>query len=241
MKSGVGMVVDVNTTRTSLFGTRSDRVEALVGGCVALLVTLGYGLVADAFNTPPTGIESASLWASLACVWLARTENIWTMPYGIVSVVLLGWFLLDIELVGQGWLQYLFYVPVQLFGWWAWARGGEGRTELPVTRLSSRQWVGVAAIVLAAWAACYLMFDWLYETPSYLAWDTSIVASSIMAQSLMTWKKRESWLFWSVPVNISSIGLFYVTDADAFVFLYGVFLLNSVWGWRMWSRQLAVR
>jgi nicotinamide riboside transporter PnuC len=56
----------------------------------------------------------------------------------------------------------------------------------------------------------------------------------------MTLKKRESWWFWTIPVNISAIALFSRTETWAFVFLYVVFLANSVWGWIQWQRAEAV-
>lgn len=118
------------------FGTRRDQLEALATGVGALLVTATYVLVARSFDTPTTAVEAVSLWASLACVWLARVENIWCMPYGLASVLLLGW--------------------------WAWSRGGTGRTELPVTRLVARSWLGVLAEFVALWAAVWVVFDQLY-------------------------------------------------------------------------------
>ena len=218
------------------FGNRVDQGHALLVGVGAFLVTAAYVLVARGFDTATTEVEAVSLWASLACVWLARIENIWCMPYGLVSVVLLGWYLLDIELVGQGWLQYVYYVPVQLVGWWAWSRGGAGRGELPVTHLTFRSWLAVLGAFGMLWAVTWLTFSWLYDSTAYLGWDSSITAASVTAQSLMTWKKRESWWFWTAPVNVSAIGLFVVTEAWAFVFLYVVFLVNSLWGIRTWRR-----
>lgn len=239
MSFGVG--VQVPREKLSFFGTASDRREALIGGVVALGVTVGYTLVAGLLSTPTTSVEFLSLWTSLACVWLARTENIWAMPYGLAAVLLLGWFLLGIELVAQGWLQYLFYVPVQILGWWAWARGGSGRTELPITRLGARGWLMTVGAFVALWAIGWWTFGRIYESSAYLGWDTSIVAASVVAQSLMTWKKRECWWAWTIPVNVSSIALFVVTGAWAFVFLYVVFLANSIWGWRLWTRREASR
>ena len=227
----------LDDTRVPLLGTRADKVEALLGGLISLAVVIAYVLVANFFDTTTTWIEGVSLWASLACVWLARTENVLTMPYGLVAVILLGWFLLDIDLVGQGWLQFIFYVPVQIVGWWAWCRGGKGRTELPVSRLSVRLWIVVVAVALLCWLTCWQIFNWIYEDPAFLLWDSSIVASSITAQTLMSWKKLESWLWWTIPVNVSSLGLFIRTETWAFVFLYVVFLANSIWGWYEWSRS----
>jgi nicotinamide mononucleotide transporter len=223
-------------TRPPFTGTTADRRQALFGGLAASAVTIGYVILARLLGTSTTWVEGLALWASLACVWLARTENIWTMPYGIVSVLLLGWYLLDVGLVGQGWLQYVFYVPVQCFGWWAWARGGPERTELRVSRLGALDWLILVAVSLVAWAGMVWLFETIYDGPAFVVWDTSIVVASVVAQTLMTVKKRESWWWWTVPVNVSAIGLFIRTESWAFVFLYVVFLANSIWGWRQWSR-----
>jgi nicotinamide mononucleotide transporter PnuC len=82
-----------------------------------------------------------------------------------------------------------------------------------------------------------LVFSQIYENPQYLLWDASIVAASIVAQTLMTFKKVESWIFWSLPVNTSAIVLYLRTDVPAFSFLYAVFLLNAVWGWQQWKKS----
>jgi len=226
------------TTPTALpvFGTTRDKQFALGTGALSLLITAVYVLIASLFGTTTTLIEGASLWASLACVWLARSENIWTMPYGIFAVLLLGWYLLDIDLVAQGWLQYLFYVPVQIIGWRLWCRGGINQTELQVSRLVGMSWALTVISALTCWGLCWVLFGAIYDSPAWLPWDSSIVASSIVAQSLMTWKKREAWWFWTLPVNVSSIGLFVMTESYAFVFLYVVFLANSILGWLEWHR-----
>lgn len=217
------------------FGPVSARAEATLtlGGAGA--VTVCYAAFAHVLGTSTSALEGWSLVFSLACVWLARRENPWNMPFGIVAVVLMGTFYFRISLVGQAWLQFVFYVPVQLLGWWAWTRGGASSSTLPVTRLSRTGWVITLAFGTATWAACWAVFALIYEQPLYLGWDTSIVAASIVAQTLMTWKKTENWLFWTFPVNASSIILYLVTGSWAFAFLYTVFLANSIWAWRQWA------
>ena len=48
----------------------------------------------------------------------------------------MGIFLIRIEVVAQGWLQFVYYVPIQLYGWWVWCQGGESKTELLVSKLN---------------------------------------------------------------------------------------------------------
>lgn len=233
---GAGMSTVVSQEQMSFFGTRSNRLETLVVLCGSVVVTYGYVAVAKSLDTSTSQLEIWSLVFSFACVWLSRTENVFSMATGIASVVLMGIFLLRIELVGQGWLQFVYYVPVQIYGWWAWCRGGLNRTELQVTKLDTRTW----GFVLIGFASFWLFFWWLfqtiYEAPQFLLWDTSIVAASIIAQVLMTRKKVECWLFWTIPVNISAILLYWRADVPAFSFLYSMFLLNALFGWRQWHK-----
>jgi nicotinamide mononucleotide transporter len=119
-----------------------------------------------------------------------------------------------------------------------WARGGDHRTELPVTSLGRMGWIITVASGISTWAICLLVFNSIYEDARHLAWDSSIVGASIAAQVLMTYKKRECWFLWTVPVNLSSVGLYLATGNWAFLFLYLVFTANSVWAWSDWNRSL---
>jgi nicotinamide mononucleotide transporter len=220
-----------------LFGTSSDKKEALVALAGSFLLTLLYRTVAKELDTETSYLEFWSLVFSFSCVWLSRTENIYSMHAGILSSIYMGIFLLQIELVGQGWIQFVYYIPIQLYGWWAWCRGGEQKTELPVTRLNSKTWLVTASGFIVIWLSTRALFGAIYDQPQYIWWDTSIVAASIVAQSLMTLKKVESWAFWFFPVNISSIILYMYTDVPAFAVMYTIFLANAAWGWRQWVKS----
>lgn len=223
------------TRKLSFWGTSSNQLETAAILGASLFLTLLYSFIANRLETPTSKLEFWSLVYSFACVWLSRTENVLSMATGIVSVVLMGIFLLKVGLVGQGWLQFVFYVPIQLFGWWSWCRGGEGRTELKIGRLVLSGWALSISVFFLTWVFFALLFDTLYESPQYLIWDTSIVAASVVAQILMTRKKVECWFFWTFPVNVSALLLYWRADVPAFSFLYLVFLLNAYFGWRQWA------
>ena len=223
------------TRKLSFWGTSSNQLETAAILGASLFLTLLYSFIANRLETPTSKLEFWSLVFSFACVWLSRTENVLSMATGIVSVVLMGIFLLKVGLVGQGWLQFVFYVPIQLFGWWSWCRGGEGRTELKIGRLVLSGWALSISVYVLTWVFFALLFDTLYESPQYLIWDTSIVAASVVAQILMTRKKVECWFFWTFPVNVSALLLYWRADVPAFSFLYLVFLLNAYFGWRQWA------
>jgi nicotinamide riboside kinase len=111
----------------------------------ALAATAVYVALFWAFAraSAPTPLEIVGTIASLACVWLTRRQNVLCMPLGLVGVVASGWYFFLIGLVGQGWLHVAYYVPTQLWGWWAHAgharsglgHGGARRSSRPLLAL----------------------------------------------------------------------------------------------------------
>lgn len=224
--------------RTPVFGTPRDKgaaVRALLG---ASSVTAMYVLAVRLWSSapPPGRLEIFGTATSLACVWLTRKQNIWAIIFGLASVMAMGVFFFEIDLVGQGWLHLGFYIPVQIVGWWAWLRGGEGRTDLPVGWLSAGRRVLVVGGCIVGTFGLAAIFQHLHGSTPYLLWDASIVAASIAAQVLLTTKRIESWWLWLVPVDVSAILLYLRSDAKMFAALYCLYLVLATLGLRDWTR-----
>lgn len=182
----------------------------------------------------PGPVEFLATATSLWAVWITQRRNVLALPVGIVSVILMGWFFRDIGLVGQQWLQWGYYLPVQFWAWGMWTRGGDGRTELTVTRSTPK----ALGLVLAAGVLGTAVLGWVldagWDEALYTYWDASIVASSIVAMLLLSRKKVESWWLWLFPVNVSAIGLYIWTEAYMFAALYGLFFVMAVVGLARW-------
>lgn len=224
--------------RTPAWGTSADQVGAVRAGGLAAIAVAAYTAAAHRYapQFAPTGLELFGTWSSLACVWLTRRQNIWSMPYGIVSVVLMGLFFFDIELVGQGWLHLGFYIPVQFVGWWLWIRGGAGRTDLPVSWMSWRaRGLTVLGIALGTVVLAWL-FGELHGPTPYPLWDAEIVAASVAAQLLLITKRVESWFVWLLPIDVAAIGLYLRTDATMFAALYALYLVIATAGLVDWMK-----
>jgi|TARA_B100000953_G_scaffold216971_1_gene179396 nicotinamide mononucleotide transporter len=188
----------------------------------------------------PGWVEFGGTMTSLWSVWITQRRNVLALPVGIVSVILMGWFFRDIGLVGQEWLHWGYYLPVQFWAWAQWTRGGEEQTELLVTRLSNPARV----LALAGGAIATMALGWLldagWDDALYTYWDASIVAASVVAMLLLSRKKVESWWLWILPVNVSAIGLYLATEAYMFAALYGLFLVMAFVGLARWIRAAQV-
>jgi nicotinamide mononucleotide transporter len=162
------------------------------------------------------------------------------LPTGIASVVLMGWFFRDIGLIGQTWLHWGYYIPIQLWAWANWTRGGADHTELVVTRLRLRGRAAVVGAVAVATVTLGRFLDAGWDEGLYTYWDASIVGASVMAQLLLSMKKVESWWLWIGPVNVSAILLYIRTDAYMFAALYCLFLVMAFAGLARWRSAARV-
>ena len=230
---------DVVSSRAApWFGRRWEHRQAAIAAVGSLAACWLYWLGTRRWapEVTPGVVEFAGTATSLCSVWITQRRNVLAMPVGIVSVVLMGWFFHDIGLVGQTWLHWGYYLPVQFWAWGQWTRGGEDRSELTVTHLA----LPIRAIVLAAGAVSTVALGWIldagWDDALYIYWDASIVAASVLAMVLLSRKKVESWWLWIGPVNISAIGLYLSTSAYMFAALYLLFLVMAFVGLARWLR-----
>jgi nicotinamide mononucleotide transporter len=222
--------------RTPWFGTRADQAAAVAAlgyaaAATGVYVALAWALAPELMPKP---LEVLGTVTSLACVWITRRQNVLCMLFGLVSVMAMGIFFFEIELVGQGWLHLGYYVPVQFVGWWLWVRGGEHGDEKPVSWLSP---AGRLAVLIALVLGTFVLaraFEALHGPSDTLLWDASIVAASVAAQWLLTIKRAEAWLLWLLPVDVSAILLYLATGAYLFAALYTLYLVLASLGLRDW-------
>jgi nicotinamide mononucleotide transporter PnuC len=66
--------------------------------------------------------------------------------------------------------------------------------------------------------------------------EVIIAISSIIATFLLMKRKSVSWMMWTV-VNIQSIIYFYLIGMYVSVFLYIIFLINSVFAFYKWEEE----
>lgn len=220
------------------FGRRWEHRHAAIAAVGSLAACWLYWLGTQRWapEVTPGVVEFAGTATSLWSVWITQRRNVLAMPVGIVSVVLMGWFFYDIGLVGQTWLHWGYYLPVQFWAWTQWTRGGEGHAELTVTHLT----LPMRAVVLSAGSVATVALGWVldagWDDALYTYWDASIVAASVLAMVLLSRKKVESWWLWIGPVNVSAIGLYVSTEAYMFAALYGLFLVMAFVGLARWVR-----
>ncbi len=183
-------------------------------------------------------MSSLELFAALfgaVSVYLSVRQSIWSWPTAIVNVVLYTLVFFQAKLYADMGLQVV-YAVLSVYGWYEWLYGGEGHTELHVTRTGLRLGSLLAGIALAGSLALGLLLRG--ATDAALPFMDSLLSStSLVAQWMMTKKKLENWLVW-IAVDVLYVGMFIFKGLYLTAGLYAVFLGLAVKGFIDWRRSL---
>ncbi|MFI5841402.1 nicotinamide riboside transporter PnuC [Catenuloplanes sp. NPDC051500] len=188
-----------------------------------------------AFGAPTSWAEVLGFATGALCVWLVVRQHIANWPLGIANAVMLSLVFLDAALYADAGLQVV-YVVLNAYGWWHWARGGNGATLLPVRHTTRAEWIGqVAAGVLITAGLCWWLAthtDSTTELP-----DAATTALSLMATYGQSRKLLESWWLW-ITADLIYIPLYGYKGLWLTALLYVLFLGLCVAGLRSWRRAV---
>lgn len=175
--------------------------------------------------------ELVAFLLGLANVTLVVKRSVWNYPFGIAMVSLYGVVFRDARLYSDALLQ-LFFLVVNIYGWWSWRRAQAQAGDIVVERLSAPARLGWALGCLIAtglWGTLMATFT----DASYPWWDAGVAIVSIAAQVMMAQRKLENWLLW-IAVDVASIGLYAAKGLWLTMVLYVIFLALATWGWLDW-------
>lgn len=174
----------------------------------------------------------------LLCVVLTIRRSIWCWPTGLVQVLLFIIIFFHARLYSDL-LLHVVYVGMQIYGWWAWLRGGQERKPLAITRLSApagASWCLAAVVGIGGLG--FTMNSWTNADLAY--WDAATTVLSLIAQYLLARKILENWLVW-IAVDVLCVGIYATKGLYVTTGLYAVFLVLAVMGLIAWQRTLKTR
>lgn len=180
------------------------------------------------------GTEIAAAALGLVNVALVVRRSIWNYPFGIAMVSLYFFVFAEAKLYSDALLQ-IFFLAIQLYGWWNWHRN-ESDDGILVERLTGRQrlaWLIGAGAASTAWGLA--MARWT-DAAMPVA-DAFIAGMSVSAQCLQSLRKVESWVLW-IAVDALAIGVYTMRGLHVTAGLYAVFLVLCVFGLIGWLRKL---
>jgi nicotinamide mononucleotide transporter len=179
-------------------------------------------------------LEITGVIFGLLSVYCSVKQNIWTWPTGIVSVSAFGFLFFNIKLYADMCLQ-IFFLWSCIQGWYFWLKGGENKTELHISRLTSQQIVLVGIALIASVAGIGFLFH-TYTDAALPYLDSTASGMSVVAQLLMMRKKLEHWFLW-ITVDVLSIGIYLYKNIPLTAGLYFIFLILCIKGLTSWKKE----
>ena len=168
-------------------------------------------------------------------VYLSVRENVWSWPTAIVNVLLYVVVFFREKLYADMGLQVV-YAVISAYGWYHWLHGGAGRGELRVSRTPTRERLLLPVLVVAGAVGLGTLFARATDASlPYL--DSSLTATSLAAQWMMTRKYLENWIVW-IAVDVVYVPMFIYKRLYPTAALYAVFLVLAAMGWIQWRRSL---
>jgi nicotinamide mononucleotide transporter len=180
------------------------------------------------------GIEIAAALLGVINVLLVVRRSTWNYPFGIAMVSLYFFVFWDAKLYSDALLQ-VFFLLIQLYGWWAWFHAQHVDHGVAVGWMDWKRrfsWTAGTAVAVIVWGSGMARFT---DAAAPYA-DATIAGLSVAAQILQSLRRVECWVLW-VAVDALAIGLFawrglFVTSA-----LYALFFVLAVVGLFEWRRR----
>lgn len=184
--------------------------------------------------------ESIILITGILCVSLIAIGRKEGYLFGLYNAITYAWVAYENGLFGEVFLNLLFYVPTGVIGYFMWKKKQENQIVL-MRKLSSNNFlkiVGAVAlfILLLGFGLTFL------EGQKNPFVDATTNAIGICATFLMMYRYAEQWVFY-ILLNCITISLWVLryldqgSEADTMIFMFVLFLANSIFGYFKWTRE----
>lgn len=194
-------------------------------------------------------------------VFLAKRENIWVFPTGIISTGIYVYLLSSWSLYGDLIIN-IYYTIMSVYGWYMWSKViDDQKNHIPVSRTNVIDKWKAIGIFLFTSVFVIIVYRYYNVMPNKLSFfesitytfnnltsgnlidfrkatpflDTFTTGIFFAAMWLMAHKKIENWTLWIVG-NIVSIPLYFVKGYGFTGLQYIIFLILAILAYKQWKK-----
>lgn len=178
-------------------------------------------------------LEIAAFILNVLGVWLTSKQYRICWLVNIVAVMLYMVIFYQVHLYADALLQGVFII-MQLYGWLSWTKASAAK---PLHAGYMNQAVMARSLLIGAAGGLILGLLFSTYTQASLPWLDSMLASfSLVASYWAARKYIESWAMWCV-LDAIYVLMYLHKSLNLTAFLYFIFILLALNGWRMWKSQ----
>lgn len=175
----------------------------------------------------------------IASVVLAKKENIWVYPTGLIATVITTYLLYQAKYFGDMTMN-AYYSIMSLYGWYKWS-AKTNEPEIKITRTNTREkliGLGLFGLTMVITYMVYKFFDYKLEIPNYIDIFTS--GLFFTAMWYMALKKIENWTLWIIGDCIV-VPLFAYRGLGMLSLQYLIFTILAVYAYLEWKKIIQER
>lgn len=178
-------------------------------------------------------LEIAAFILNVLGVWLTSKQYRICWLVNIIAVILYMIIFYQVHLYADALLQGVFII-MQLYGWLSWTKASAAK---PLHAGYMNQAVMARSLLIGTAAGLVLGLLFSTYTQASLPWLDSMLASfSLVASYWAARKYIESWAMWCV-LDAIYVLMYLHKSLNLTAFLYFIFILLALNGWRMWKKQ----
>ena len=178
-------------------------------------------------------LEIAAFILNVLGVWLTSKQYRICWLVNIAAVMLYMIIFYQVHLYADALLQGVFII-MQLYGWLSWTKASAAK---PLHAGYMHKAVMARSLLIGAAGGLVLGLLFSTYTQASLPWLDSMLASfSLVASYWAARKYIESWAMWCV-LDAIYVLMYLHKSLNLTAFLYFIFILLALNGWRMWKSQ----
>ncbi len=181
-------------------------------------------------------LELVAAATGIFSVYLAKRENIWLYPIGLISVGLYVFICFQFKLYADMGINAYYFI-VSIYGWIYWNRKVEN-AKPKIERLNKIGWITGSLSVVLIFLLLYFILS-KYSDSDVVLVDSFTSALFIIAMVWMARKKLEHWYAWILG-DLISIPLYLYKGLAFTSAQYLIFTFLAVWGLITWKRKYEI-
>ena len=179
-------------------------------------------------------IEITAVVLAILYLVLAVKQNILCWVCGIISSVLYCFIMRSAGLYMEAYLQ-IFYVFMGFYGWSQWKTKTSNTSNFLVNTWNKSQHLFATSMVLMLSIISATMLRFFTDAALPFL-DALVTWGAVVATYMVAKKLLENWIYWIV---IDSISIFLFISRGLFptAFLFGIYIIIIIYGYRSWSKK----
>ena len=167
----------------------------------------------------------------VAEVLLAKVNNVWLYPAGIIATLFSVYLLLDVQLYAESILN-LYYLVMSIYGWYYWLSRKQA-APVRISKATSKQWLITLVISVGGWLIFYVLLK-KFTSSDVPVWDALVTSTAWAGMWLLARRKIENWILLNIS-NAFAIPLLFHKHLAMFSVLTVILFIVAIFGFIEWN------